>query len=112
ASALPDEDDNQNPVTLGPVNVTCQSYDYFRPGQKKAPFSNRALGAVLSKGRVLVTADLVTNQNYVDLERAESGAISPATVQGIHYEVNLALLQPAEKTSFHGLTPHAIAANT
>jgi hypothetical protein len=29
----------------------------MRPWQKKAPFSNQALGAVLSKGRVLVTAD-------------------------------------------------------
>src|SRR5712691_8088179 len=59
-------------VSLVRVNVTGQPFDYFRPWQKKAPFSKRALGAVLSKGRVLVTADLVTNQNYVELERAES----------------------------------------
>jgi hypothetical protein len=55
------------------VNFTLHGYDYYRPLQKNAPFSKRALGAVLPKGRVLVTADLVTNQNYVELERAESG---------------------------------------
>ena len=58
-------------LSLVRVNVTGQPYDYFRPWQKKAPFSKRALGAVLPHGRVLVTADLVANQNYVELERAE-----------------------------------------
>src|SRR5207253_4378622 len=112
ASALPDEDDNQNPVTLGPVNVTCQSYDYFRPWQKKAPVSKRALGAVLSKGRVLVTADLVTNQNYVELERAESGEKTAANVEVIDYEANLALLQPSEKNFLDGIAPLDIAGDT
>ena len=60
-------------VSLVRVNVTGQPFDYFRPWQKKAPFSKRALGAVLPHDRVLVTADLVANQNYVELERAESG---------------------------------------
>src|SRR5206468_103309 len=32
-------------VALVRVNVTGQGYDYFRPWQKKAPFSKRALGA-------------------------------------------------------------------
>ncbi|PYK11031.1 MAG: hypothetical protein DME65_08270 [Verrucomicrobia bacterium] len=72
-SAVPAALSKQKQLALVRVNVTGQSYDYFRPWQKKAPVSKRALGAVLSKGRVLVTADLVTNQNYVELERAESG---------------------------------------
>ena len=71
--AVPSVLSKQKQLALVRVNVTGQSYDYFRPWQKKAPFSKRALGAVLSKGRVLVTADLVTNQSYVELERAESG---------------------------------------
>src|SRR5712692_3527829 len=71
----------QKEPSLVRVNVTGQPYDYFRPWQKKAPLSKRALGAVLSKGRVLVTADLVTNQNYVELERAESGEKTAANVE-------------------------------
>ena len=69
----PNKDVKQKPLSLVRVNVTGQPYDYFRPWQKKAPVSKRALGAVLTKGRILVTADLVSNQNYVELERAESG---------------------------------------
>ena len=102
----------QKQLALVRVNVTGQSYDYFRPWQKKAPFSKRALGAVLSKGRVLVTADLVTNQNYVELERAESGEKTAANVQVIDYEANLALLEPVEKTFLDGITPLEITPDT
>src|SRR6266568_4426005 len=112
ASPPPNKDVKQKPLSLVRVNVTGQPYDYFRPWQKKAPVSKRALGAVLSKGRVLVTADLVTNQNYVELERAESGEKTAANVQVIDYEANLALLEPAEKTFLDGITPLEIAANT
>src|SRR5947208_4557402 len=110
--ALPTSVNATKQLALVRVNVTGQSYDYFRPWQKKAPFSKRALGAVLSKGRVLVTADLVANQNYVELERAESGEKTAANVQVIDYEANLALLEPAEKTFLDGITPLEIAANT
>ncbi len=92
--AVPATASKQKQLALVRVNVTGQSYDYFRPWQKKAPFSKRALGAVLSKGRVLVTADLVANQNFVELERAESGEKTAANVQVIDYEANLALLEP------------------
>jgi S1-C subfamily serine protease len=110
--AIPSAVGKQKQLALVRVNVTGQSYDYFRPWQKKAPFSKRALGAVLSKGRVLVTADLVTNQNYVELERAESGEKTAANVQVIDYEANLALLEPAEKTFLDGITPLEIAPDT
>jgi S1-C subfamily serine protease len=99
-------------LALVRVNVTGQSYDYFRPWQKKAPFSKRALGAVLPKGRVLVTADLVANQNYVELERAESGEKTAANVRVIDYEANLALLEPTEKGFLDGITPLEITSDT
>src|SRR5436305_3976638 len=111
-SAVPAALSKQKQLALVRVNVTGQSYDYFRPWQKKAPFSKRALGAVLSKGRVLVTADLVANQNYVELERAESGEKSAARVEVIDYEANLALLEPMEKKFLDGITPLDIAPDT
>src|SRR5437588_11847545 len=112
ASPPPNKDVKQKPLSLVRVNVTGQPYDYFRPWQKKAPISKRALGAVLSKGRVLVTADLVTNQNYVELERAESGEKTAANVEVIDYEANLALLAPSEKSFLDGITPLDIAVDT
>ena len=111
-SAIPAPVGKQKQLALVRVNVTGQSYDYFRPWQKKAPFSKRALGAVLSKGRVLVTADLVANQNFVELERAESGEKTAANVQVIDYEANLALLEPTEKTFLDGITPLEITPDT
>src|SRR5437588_8854547 len=110
--AVPSVLSKQKQLALVRVNVTGQSYDYFRPWQKKAPFSKRALGAVLSKGRVLVTADLVGNQNYVELERAESGEKTAANVQVIDYEANLQLLEPTEKAFLDGITPLEITPDT
>src|SRR5256714_9130313 len=111
-SPPPNKDVKQKPLSLVRVNVTGQPYDYFRPWQKKAPVSKRALGTVLSKGRVLVTADLVANQNYVELERAESGEKTAANVQVIDYEANLALLEPADKNFLQGISPLEIAGET
>src|SRR5712675_3107941 len=111
-SPPPNKDVKQKALSLVRVNVTGQPYDYFRPWQKKAPVSKRALGAVLSKGRVLVTADLVANQNYVELERAESGEKTAANVQVIDYEANLALLEPIDKKFLEGLTPLEFALDT
>lgn len=99
-------------VSLVRVNVTGQPFDYFRPWQKKAPFSKRALGAVLAHDRVLVTADLVANQNYVELERAESGEKTAANVVVVDYEANLALLEPSDKKFLNGLQPLDLALDT
>ena len=111
-SVIPAPLGKEKQLALVRVNVTGQPYDYFRPWQKKAPQSKRALGAVLSRGRVLVTADLVANQNFVELERAESGEKSAANVQVIDYEANLAVLVPQEKNFLDGITPLDIAGDT
>ncbi len=111
-TAVPAALNKQKQLALVRVNVTGQAYDYFRPWQKKAPFSKRALGAVLSKGRVLVTADLVANQNYVELERAESGEKMAANVTVIDYDANLALLEPTEPKFLDGISPMEIAMDT
>src|SRR3984893_16547211 len=110
--ALPAPAGKPKVLSLVRVNVTGQPYDYFRPWQKKPPFSKRALGAVLAQGRVLVTADLVANQNYVELERAESGEKSAANVQMVDYEANLAWLEPTEKKFLDGITPLDVAVDT
>jgi S1-C subfamily serine protease len=110
--ALPGPAGAQKQLSLVRVNVTGQPYDYFRPWQKKAPFSKRALGAVLPQGRVLVTADLVANENYVELERAESGEKIAANVKVVDYEANLALLEPLDKKFLDGLNPLELALDT
>ena len=87
------------------VNSTNQDYDFFRPWSKKNPRAFHGLGAVVSGNRVLVTAQLVANHSYVELERAESGQRTDAKVVCVDYEANLALLQPAGDTFLAGLHP-------
>ncbi len=76
------------------VNSTNQAFDFFRPWTKKAPFLRRGLGVVLPGNQVLVTAELVANRTYVELEKADSAEKSPAEVVVIDYDCNLALLRP------------------
>ena len=61
---------------------------------------------------MLVTADLVANQNYVELERAESGEKTAANVVVVDYEANLALLEPIDKKFLDGLQPLELALDT
>ena len=87
------------------VSSTNQPYDLIRPWGKRAPSSRRGLGAVLSKGRVLVTAELIQNNNYIELEKAESGERMAATVLFVDHEANLALVQPVDPKFLSGLKP-------
>ena len=62
------------------VNSTNQAYDFFRPWSKKAPFNRRGLGAVIDGGEVLVTAELVWDSNFIELEKPETGERTSAKV--------------------------------
>jgi len=87
------------------VNATTQPWDFFKPWSKKAPFTRRALGAVLAGNRVLVTAELVANANFVELEKAESGEKVAASVAAVDYEANLALIEPSSAKFLDGIRP-------
>lgn len=87
------------------VNVTDQASDFLHPWTKRAPISLRALAPVIANRRVLVTAELVANANYIELERAESGEKTAATVEVVDYEANLALLKPADEKFLADVKP-------
>jgi S1-C subfamily serine protease len=87
------------------VNSTNQSYDFVRPWSKDAPFSRRGLGILLDGGKILVTAELVANSDYIELERADSGEKATAKVDVIDYEANLATLTAEEPNFLSGMQP-------
>jgi hypothetical protein len=91
------------------VNSTNQDYDFFRPWAKKSPREIHGLGAVLPGNRVLVTAQLIANHTYVELERAETGKRTAARVVCVDYESNLALLEPTAENFLAGLKPLDLA---
>ena len=101
ASALPVSNEPAAAVlpissdSLVRVNSTNQAFDFFRPWTKEAPYLRRGLGVVLPGGQVLVTAELVANRTYVELEKAASAEKSPAEVIVVDYDCNLALVKPA-----------------
>jgi len=91
------------------VNVTNQAWDFARPWGKRPPYSRRAVGTVLEGGRVLVTAELVANANYVEFETPEGGRRVPATVDVVDYEANLAILKTDDAEFLKPIKPLEVA---
>src|ERR1700759_1783620 len=87
------------------VNSTNQAYDFLRPWSKAAPFSRRGLGVLIEGSDILVTAELVANCDYIELERADSGEKTTATVRVVDYEANLATIQPTNAKFLEGMQP-------
>lgn len=75
------------------VNVTSQSFNFTQPWRKNAPTLRQGLGVVLVDGRILVTAELVANRTYVELEKPETALKAAAEVEVVDYDANLALLK-------------------
>jgi S1-C subfamily serine protease len=107
--ARADEVKPEPPLSVVRVNVTNQAWDFGRPWGKRPPFSRRAIGTVLTGNRVLVTAELVGNANYVEFETAEGGQKVPATVEVVDYEANLALLKTDNVEFLKALQPLEVA---
>ena len=100
--------------SLVKVNATSQGYNVHIPWQKESPQAKRGLGVVLSDNRVLVTAQMVADATYIELELPESGKRMPAKVLALDYEANVALLASASggaKDFFAGLKPMTLDAS-
>jgi Trypsin-like serine proteases, typically periplasmic, contain C-terminal PDZ domain len=91
------------------VNSTNQPWQHSRPWTKRPPYSRRGIGVVIEGGRVLVTAELVANHSYVELERAGSSEKVAADVVHIDYASNLALLVPQDPKFLDGTRPVSLA---
>ena len=91
------------------VTVTSQPFDYIRPWRKKQPGTRQGIGVVLAGGDILVTARLVEDATYVELENMLESEKGPAEVAFVDYNANLALLRPTEPDVMRGLLPVAIS---
>jgi hypothetical protein len=108
-----DEAKPEAPLSVVRVNVTNQPWDFARPWGKRPPYSRRAVGTLIAGNRVLVTAELVANANYVEFETPEGGAKVPAAVEVVDYEANLALLKTDDADFLKAYKPLEIThANT
>ena len=82
------------------VNTTMQTYNLIQPWEKGASSTRIGLGAVLPEGKVLVTAQMVTDATYIELEKPDTAAKATAKVITVDYEANLALLEPINDNDF------------
>jgi len=96
------------PKFLLRVNSTNQLYEFSKPWIKKPPFSKRGIGALIDGGRILVTAELVANSTFIELEKPATVEKSTATVERVDYDCNLAVLRPADPDFLQGMQPLAL----
>jgi hypothetical protein len=87
------------------VNSNNQAFDFFQPWRKKPPFSRRGLGVLIEGGRILVTAELVANSNFIEIEKPATAQKSSAVVERVDYDCNLAVLKPADPAFIEGMRP-------
>jgi len=89
------------------VNVTSQGWNFGLPWQRVNPGTRRGLGALLPGNRVLVTAELAQDAQYVELEIASSGRKLVGKIEAVDYELNLATVVPAADPGdfFSGFLP-------
>ncbi len=76
------------------VNVTFQSYNFVRPWAKNQPGGRSGVGAVLDGAQVLVTAELVADASFIEIELPETGDKTPARLVVADHSANLALVEP------------------
>jgi len=93
------------------VKSTNQAFNFDSPWLKRAPFTRRGIGVVLEGGRVLVTAELIANHTYVELEKPASSEKVAADVERVDYESNLAILKPQDAKFLSDTKPIQIGKN-
>lgn len=77
------------------VSSTLQGYNYSQPWEKANSIKRNGLGAILPDQSILVTAEMVTNSTFIELQTTDGIQSFPAEVAAVDYEANLALLRPA-----------------
>ena len=108
----PAENDTSEPESTAQsllrVNSTNQVYGLFQPWIKKPPFSRRGIGVLINGNRILVTAELVANSTFIEIEKPASARKSSASVERIDYDCNLAVLRPSDPDFLEGMQPLAL----
>jgi len=90
------------------VQVSSQSYSFFRPWDKKTAGNRTGLGVVMDNGLILVSARLVAESTYIELEKNNGGPRSPARIRLVDYKANLALLEPVDHTFLQAVRPMTV----
>ncbi|GAA5484686.1 S1C family serine protease [Haloferula sargassicola] len=91
------------------VNTTYQRWNPGQPWEKLDPRQRRSLGAVITGNKVLTTAEMVADSTFIELESTDGRKLTPATVEAVDYEANLALLTTDDEEFTEDLEPLELA---
>lgn len=90
------------------VRVSNQTYSILEPWRKQSPGGRRGLGTCVGENQFLVTADLVKNAQYVELEHITHSQKAPARVMNVDYFTNLAIVEALDPAFTKDLIPLSV----
>jgi S1-C subfamily serine protease len=97
----------QDPVRSAIVKVytTSQSANYGRPWEMNSQADSTGSGCVIAGNRILTNAHVVSDQTFVQVQRADLPDKHVAAVVAVSHELDLALLTVADGAFFAGVEP-------
>ncbi|MBN1669843.1 MAG: trypsin-like peptidase domain-containing protein [Kiritimatiellae bacterium] len=93
------------------VIVHHQRYSPYRPWEKTAPGVGHGYGVAIGASAVITTEDLVRSFTMVELQRSKSGKKTPAAVEQVDYQGDMALLRLGEPDAAQRCAPLELAAD-
>lgn len=94
------------------VRVTSQSWNEYRPWQKKKPITHTFIGTVIPGNRILMLAQDLDDATLVQVEKYDRPPRIPARIVHCDQQIGLAIITVDEPEFFDDLQPVEIAENT
>lgn len=91
------------------VRVTSQTWNEYRPWQKKKPQTRTFVGTVISDNRILMLADDLTDATLIQVEKYDRPPRIPARIVHSDHQVGLAIITVDDPEFFADLQPVEIA---
>jgi len=92
------------------VYTTSQAADYARPWEMEAQQDWTGSGCIVEGSRILTNAHVVSDQTFVQVQRADLPDKRVAEVLAVSHELDLALLTVKDATFFKDVTPLLLGA--
>lgn len=87
------------------INASIQRPDYYQPWQSAAHEASSGSGIVIEGGRILTNAHVVADQTYLEVQRADEALRSPARVEFVGHDTELAVLKVEDPAFLEGTVP-------
>jgi S1-C subfamily serine protease len=87
------------------IITTEQAYNYLQPWQKKSQKKSSGSGAIIDGKRILTNAHVVSNQIFIQVQKAGDPKTYTAKVEFTAHDSDLAVLKVKDESFFNGTKP-------